>query len=121
GRQMGFAMIVAASLIVAPWAALAALFRQVTGEVKNRELAFALERSRLEGQALDARLRVLQGQVEPHFLFNTRANVRELVDSGSPQASAVLASLIAYLRAAVPRLQEGGATIGQEIDLVRAY
>src|SRR4029079_18017940 len=122
GRQMGFAMIVAASLIVAPWAALAALFRQVTGEVKNRELAFALERSQLEGQALDARLRVLQGQVEPHFLFNTLANVRELVDSGSPQASAVLESLIAYLRAAVPRLgATNEATLAQELELVRAY
>jgi hypothetical protein len=122
GRQMGFAMIVAASLIVAPWAALAALFRQVTGEVKHRELAFALERSQLEGQALDARLRVLQGQVEPHFLFNTLANVRELVDSGSPQASAVLESLIAYLRAAVPRLGAAGdATLAQELELVRAY
>ena len=121
-RQMGFAMIVAASLIVAPWAALAALFRQVTGEVKNRELAFALERSQLEGQALDARLRVLQGQVEPHFLFNTLANVRELVDSGSPQASAVLESLIAYLRAAVPRLgATNEATLAQELELVRAY
>jgi sensor histidine kinase YesM len=121
-RQMGFAMIVAASLILAPWAALAALFRQVTGEAKNRELAFALERSQLEGQALEARLRVLQGQVEPHFLFNTLANVRELVDSGSPQASAVLESLIAYLRAAVPRLgATNEATLAQELELVRAY
>jgi sensor histidine kinase YesM len=120
-RQMGFAMIVGACLLVAPWAALAALFRQVSGQARNRELAFALERSQLERQALDARVRLLQGQVEPHFLFNTLANVRELVDSGSPQASAVLASLIAYLRAAVPRLDAETATLGQELELVRAY
>jgi len=63
----------------------------------------------------------MQAQVEPHFLFNTLANVRELVDSGSPQASAVLGSLIAYLRAAVPRLQEPATTLGQELELVRAY
>ena len=120
-RQMGYAMIVAACLLVAPWAALAALFRQVSGQARNRELAFALERSQLERQALDARVRLLQGQVEPHFLFNTLANVRELVDSGSPQASAVLESLIAYLRAAVPRLDAEAATLGQELELVRAY
>jgi LytS/YehU family sensor histidine kinase len=47
--------------------------------------------------------------------------VRELVDSGSPQASAVLNSLIAYLRAAVPRLQEPATTMGQELELARAY
>ena len=120
-RQMGYAMIVGASLLVAPWVALAALFRQVTGEARHRELAFALERSQLERQALDARVAVLRRQVEPHFLFNTLANVRELVESGSPQASEVLASLIAYLRAAVPRLDSETATLGQELELVRAY
>jgi len=67
------------------------------------------------------RLRLLQAQVAPHFLFNTLANVRELVDSGSPQASTVLGSLIAYLRAAVPRLHEPVSTLGQELELVRAY
>ena len=47
--------------------------------------------------------------------------MRELVDSGSPQASTVLGSLIAYLRAAVPRLHEPVSTLGQELELVRAY
>src|SRR4029079_15318247 len=57
----------------------------------------------------------------PHFLFNTLANVQALVDTGSPRASGVLRSLTAYLRAAVPRLQESSTTIGQELDLARAY
>jgi LytS/YehU family sensor histidine kinase len=33
----------------------------------------------------------------------------------------VLRSLIAYLRAAVPRLQESTTTVGQELELARAY
>jgi hypothetical protein len=41
--------------------------------------------------------------------------VQALVDAGSPQASAVLRSLIAYLRAAVPRLNEPATTLGQGI------
>src|SRR5439155_21546330 len=45
----------------------------------------------------------------------------ELVETGSPRASIVLGSLITYLRAAVPRLQDPAATIGQELELVRAY
>jgi LytS/YehU family sensor histidine kinase len=64
---------------------------------------------------------LLQAQVEPHFLFNTLANVQALVDVGSPQAPKVLASLIAYLRAAVPRMHEAATTLGQELELVRAY
>lgn len=108
-------------LLLAPWIALASLLRQKDRLARHQALAFELERSVLERQALDARMRLLQAQVEPHFLFNTLANVRELVDSSSPQASTVLGSLIAYLHAAVPRLHDAAATVEQELDLVRAY
>jgi signal transduction histidine kinase len=108
-------------LLVAPWTALAVLVRQKETLARHQALAFALERSELERQALDARLHLLQAQVAPHFLFNTLANVQALADAGSPQAPAVLRSLIAYLRAAVPRLNEPGTTLGQELQLVQAY
>jgi sensor histidine kinase YesM len=120
-RLSGFKTLTALGLLVASWMAISALLRQVSSEAQRQALAFELERSELERKALDARLRLLHAQVEPHFLFNTLANVRELVDSGSPRASAVLASLIAYLRAAIPRLHESATTLGQEIELVRAY
>ena len=108
-------------LLVAPWVALAVLVRQKDALARHQALAFDLERSELERQALDARLRLLQAQVAPHFLFNTLANVQALVDAGSPQAPAVLRSMIAYLRAAVPRLNEPATTLGQELQLVQAY
>jgi LytS/YehU family sensor histidine kinase len=66
-------------------------------------------------------MRLLQAQVQPHFLFNTLANVRALVNAGSPRAPAVLDSLIDYLRAAVPRLNEPASTVAHEAQLVRAY
>jgi hypothetical protein len=120
-RLSGFALMTLSGLLFAPWITVAALFRQRDFAERRRALAFELERSELERKALDSRLRLLQAQVEPHFLFNTLANVRELVDSGSPQASTVLDSLIAYLRAAVPRLHETSTTMEQEVQLVRAY
>jgi signal transduction histidine kinase len=120
-RMEGYATLTMISLLLAPWMAVAALIRQITGEAQKQAMSFELERSEYERKALDARLRLLHAQVEPHFLFNTLANVRELVDSGSPQASTVLGSLIAYLRAAVPRLHEPTTTLGQELELVRAY
>jgi hypothetical protein len=109
------------ALLVAPWTALAAVVRQKEAFARHQELAFALERSELERQALDARLHLLQAQVAPHFLFNTLANVQALVDAGSPQAPAVLRSLVRYLRAAVPQLHEPVATIEHELQLVRPY
>ena len=120
-RRNGFMVVTMSGLLFAPWIAVAALFRERDETVRSQAVSFELERSELERKALDARLRLLQAQVEPHFLFNTLANVRELVDAGSPQASAVLDSLIAYLRAAVPRLHEATTTLGQELELVRAY
>jgi signal transduction histidine kinase len=120
-RVSGFMLMTMSGLLVAPWVAVAALFRQREFAARSQALAFELERSELERKALDARLRLLQAQVEPHFLFNTLANVRELVVAGSPQASQVLDSLIAYLRAAVPRLHEPATTLEQEVQLVRAY
>ena len=45
------------------------------------------ERNTLERELLDARLRLLQAQIEPHFLFNTLANIQALVESGSENAA----------------------------------
>jgi sensor histidine kinase YesM len=120
-RAVGYAMLTFTGVLFAPWIAVGAMLKQRDAFAREQALAFQLERSQLERNALDARLRLLQAQVEPHFLFNTLANVQALADAGSPQASKVLASLIAYLRAAVPRMQEPATTLGQELELVRAY
>jgi hypothetical protein len=120
-RMDGFMMLTAFGVLVAPWTALAALVRQKEAFARNQALAFDLERSELERQALDARLHLLQAQVAPHFLFNTLANVQALVDAGSPRASEVLRSLTMYLRAAVPQLHDSTTTIGREVQLARAY
>jgi signal transduction histidine kinase len=120
-RLDGFVHLTFLAILVAPWTTLAAIVRQKEAIVRHQELAFALERSELERQALDARFHLLQAQVAPHFLFNTLANVQALVDAGSPHASPVLRSLTQYLRAAVPLLREPAATIERELQLVRPY
>lgn len=120
-RMNGWTHLTFAAILLAPWTALAAVVRQKEAFARDQKLAFALERSELERQALDARLHLLQAQVAPHFLFNTLANVQALVEAGSPHAPAVLRSLTAYLRAAVPLLHESAATIERELQLVRPY
>jgi hypothetical protein len=120
-ENSGWTHLTFAGLFLAPWTAFVAIVRQKEAFARDQELTFALERSELERQALDARLHLLQAQVAPHFLFNTLANVQALVDAGSPHASALLRSLTAYLRAAVPLLHESAATIERELQLVRPY
>ena len=78
-------------------------------------------RAREERQTLSARLQLLQAQVEPHFLFNTLANVQHLTETDPRKASQMLGSLIRYLRAALPRMREQASTLAREIEMVRAY
>ena len=49
--------------------------------------------------ATEARLKLLEAQLEPHMLFNTLANLRVLVGTDPPRAEAMLDHLVAYLRA----------------------
>jgi len=120
-RLEGFMYLTVLGVMLAPWMALGALVRQKDALARHQALTFDLERSELERQALDARLRLLQAQVAPHFLFNSLANVQALVDARSPRASGVLRTLTAYLRAAVPRLDEPVTTLGRELQLAEAY
>jgi signal transduction histidine kinase len=121
GRLSGFIWITGSVLLIAPLLALGALYRERDAQARNQALRFELEKSELEKQALDARLKLLHAQIEPHFLFNTLANVQALVESGSERAAPLLRSLIAYLRAAMPQLDEASATLGREVTLVQAY
>ncbi|QFT56738.1 sensor histidine kinase [Microbulbifer sp. THAF38] len=120
-QHLGFLAIMVSGILFAPWIAMSALLRQRDEIVREQARQFERERGALERQALDSRLRLLQSQVTPHFLFNTLANVRELVDSASPQAPVLLDSLITYLRASIPQLDSAQSTLGQELSLVEAY
>jgi hypothetical protein len=120
-RMNGFTMMVYLGTLVAPWTALAALLRQREAKAERQAIEFELERTEMARQALDAHMRLLTAQAQPHFLFNTLANVQALVEAGSPRAPQLLQSLTDYLRAAVPRLDGSANTLGQELELVRAY
>lgn len=120
-RVVGFWWVTVCAAVLGLLVTLAALVRERDAQTRAQALQFALERETLMRQSTDARLNLLQAQIEPHFLLNTLANVQELVESGSPRAGPVFKSLIAYLRATMPQLHQEGATLGQEADLVRAY
>jgi len=79
------------------------------------------ERDALEAQHCEAQLAALNAQIEPHFLFNTLANVRRLYETSPARGREMLASLIDYLRAALPMMRHQGSTLGRELELVRAF
>lgn len=69
----------------------------------------------------EARLRALQAQIEPHFLYNTLANVVGLIDSQPAKARRMLERFIDYLRASLSASRAEHATLQGELELARAY
>jgi sensor histidine kinase YesM len=90
-------------------------------EARRQQLKHELEKKTLEAQALAAHMRAMQAQVEPHFLFNTLANVQQLVEQQSPQAGPLLGHLIRYLRAAVPQMRTDMTTLKREMEMAENY
>ena len=79
------------------------------------------ERHLASKHAIEAELKLMQAQVEPHFLFNTLASVQYLTETDPRAAGKLLSHLIDYLRAALPQLRASSTTLGKEVDLAAAY
>ncbi|AVS85566.1 sensor histidine kinase [Paracidovorax avenae] len=69
----------------------------------------------------EARLKLLQTQLEPHMMFNTLANLRALIGADPPQAQAMLDHFIAYLRATLGASRAAAHPLADEFALLRDY
>jgi len=81
----------------------------------------AIDAARLDRETAEARLQMLEAQIEPHFLFNTLAHVRRLYETDRDAGARMLRNLKDYLSIALPRMRGGGATLGREVDHAVAY
>ena len=66
-------------------------------------------------------LRTLQAQIEPHFLFNTLANVQALLDSEPSKARELLGSLTDLFRVSLNYARSNIGTVRMETDLISNY
>jgi len=96
-------------------------FRRSQLQRRIEELAETAQQERLARQLTDARLKLLQAQVEPHFLFNTLASVQQLADARAPEAAALVSQLITFLRSGLSGLREESSTLQREFRMVDAY
>jgi signal transduction histidine kinase len=76
---------------------------------------------RLAKRNMEAELKLMQAQVEPHFLYNTLANLRYLTESRSPMALEMIDHIIDYLRLSLPGFRAEVAPLRDETALARAY
>lgn len=107
---------------------LYALLVALISQLRNREYAALTARleaearqSDLSRQLAESRLKLLQLQIEPHFLFNTLGSAQQLAERNAPQAARLIADLIRFLRAATPSLRDETTTLGADAALAEAY
>lgn len=71
--------------------------------------------------AIEAELKLLQAQIEPHFLFNTLSNVLSLIESDPPKAKAMLETFSEFLRGCIHLPSKRDILLSQELELARNY
>ena len=74
-----------------------------------------------EKQLVQAQMRMLQAQIEPHFLFNTLATIQSLIGRSPEKANLMMDNFIAYLRQSLSASRSQEGTVKQEFDLLRHY
>ena len=96
--------------------------------LRNREyraLAASLEaearQSELSRQLAESKLKLLQSQIEPHFLFNTLGSAQQLAERSAPEAARLISDLIRFLRTTTPSLRDATTTLAQDAAMLRAY
>ncbi|HEU4531078.1 MAG TPA: histidine kinase [Steroidobacteraceae bacterium] len=119
-RMIGIAFLI---FFLPYWAGLALLL----GVLSYRRLRdVTLRAAHVESEYVKARLQVLHGQINPHFLFNTLHSVHGLIDEQPAVARTMLVRLSDLLRRSLqqgPREESGQGQIelAEEVELTRTY
>jgi PAS domain S-box-containing protein len=74
-----------------------------------------------ERRLVETQLRMLQAQIEPHFLFNTLGNVISFIDRDPRSAKELLQHITTSLRLSLRRSREDVSTLAQEAEMLSSY
>ena len=97
------------------------VYLRAASESAARAQGAERDRMRFVQRMQEARLKMLQAQIEPHFLFNTLANVRGLYETEPSKGERMLDDLMRYFEAALPQMRAADSTLGREVALTSAY
>lgn len=88
---------------------------------RGKAAALAAEIAKAERDASEAKLKLLETQLEPHMLFNTLANLRVLITLDPPRAVSMLDRLNGYLRATLAGSRATQHPLAQEFARLADY
>lgn len=110
GAALTLAITVVASAVMS-------FFFYSRGKARFLETQMALA----QRDAAQARLKLLEVQLEPHMVFNTLANLHILIATDPARAQTLLEHLIAYLRATLGGSRSTQHPLAEEFERVRDY
>ena len=87
----------------------------------HERCAVTIREQEMKKLTIEAELRALRAQLNPHFLFNALTTIGYLIQTTPAQALDTLLRLTELLRAVLKRLEGEFSTLGQEVDLVQSY
>ncbi len=80
-----------------------------------------IKRLEVEKNAAITEIKLLQSQMEPHFLFNTLSNILGLIDPDPDKAKRMLESFTQFLRTSLVTARSETVALSQEMDVVKNY
>jgi sensor histidine kinase YesM len=80
-----------------------------------------LKRMEVEKNAAITEIKLLQSQMEPHFLFNTLSNILGLIGPDPEKAKRMLEAFTLFLRASLVTARSETISLSQEMDVVKNY
>jgi LytS/YehU family sensor histidine kinase len=120
-KPAAIASVVMTSIIISTVLSVIFFWRERSAVAEAAMAREREKRERIERESIAANLRALQAQIEPHFLFNTLANVSSLIDADKAEAKRMLESFIRFLRSSLAATRAETTTLGAEAELIASY
>lgn len=80
-----------------------------------------LRTTKLKAELLDSKVRALQSQLNPHFLFNSLNDISSLIDHDKTKAQNAIADLSDLLRKTLSLRDSKLISLKEELDLLETY
>ncbi len=110
------------TLIFSAWAIMLIIYVQSReSQPKFQMLKQQIAEQSIERERVEMELHLLQAQIEPHFFYNTLANLHNLIDYDAERAKNLLEELTEYLRSTVHQYRHKYISISEEEEMVSRY
>ncbi|MBI5417835.1 histidine kinase [Candidatus Poribacteria bacterium] len=116
-----FIQTIAISLLFSAIIAYIFISRENITIAKAQVLEEKLKNISNEKNILETNIRLLQAQIEPHFLFNTLSTILSLMDSDINKSKIMMEDFTNLLRTSFSKTMDKNTAIYDELEIIKSY